>query len=121
MLYVNRSLPSINPTHPTRFIIVDSPDRFKPDYWARVVAVFTTGQLWQFKSYKWSTPQELFSHVKGVYAGWADEAPPAVVASWGNVQLVNVDKHKRFKDKEVMERFWDELETWMVKKGWGPK
>lgn len=28
----------------------------------RVVAVFTTGQLWQFKQYKWHDPKELFRH-----------------------------------------------------------
>lgn len=32
------------------------------DPWNRVVAVFTTGQAWQFKTYKWAEPRELFKH-----------------------------------------------------------
>lgn len=32
----------------------------------RVVAVFTTGQLWQFKQYKWHDPKELFRHGKSL-------------------------------------------------------
>ncbi|KAK6340783.1 accessory factor associated with RNA polymerase II [Orbilia brochopaga] len=121
MMYISRRLPAINPSHDTRFVIVDSPDYFPPDEWSRVVAVFTTGQQWQFKTYKWSTPQDLFSNVKGFYVGWSGEAPPSTVASWGNVQLVNVEKNRRFKDREVMEGLWDGIETWMVKKGWGAR
>ncbi|KAF3906397.1 Parafibromin [Dactylellina cionopaga] len=121
MVYINRRLPSVNPQHDTRFVIVDSPDHFPPDEWSRVVAVFTTGQLWQFKSYKWGTPQDLFSHVKGFYVGWSGEVPPGTVASWGNVQMVNVEKNRRFKDREIMEGLWDGIETWMVKKGWGAR
>ncbi|QSS66703.1 cell division control protein [Histoplasma capsulatum] len=68
---------------PTRFILVDSPADFKPDYWNRVVAVFTTGQTWQFKSYKWSSPPELFKHATGIYVGWRGEEVPREVKGWG--------------------------------------
>ena len=30
------------------------------DPWSRVICVFTTGQSWQFKSYRWSDPRDLF-------------------------------------------------------------
>ena len=65
ILHTSRLLPSVDPSRPLRFILVDTPEQFKPDYWERVVAVFTTGQTWQFKSYKWQSPQELFRHVLG--------------------------------------------------------
>ncbi|PGH31256.1 hypothetical protein GX50_05993 [[Emmonsia] crescens] len=68
---------------PTRFILVDSTADFKPDYWNRVVAVFTTGQTWQFKSYKWSSPPELFKHATGIYVGWRGEEVPREVKGWG--------------------------------------
>lgn len=32
------------------------------DPWNRVVAVFTTGQTWQFKAYRWTDPRDLFRH-----------------------------------------------------------
>lgn len=51
-----------------RFLVVDSVENLAKlsaggtDAWSRVVAVFTTGQLWQFKEYRWSEPKELFRH-----------------------------------------------------------
>lgn len=35
------------------------------DPWTRVICVFTTGQSWQFKSYRWSDPRDLFRN--GMY------------------------------------------------------
>ncbi|KAI5299683.1 hypothetical protein KEM56_003041 [Ascosphaera pollenicola] len=78
---------------PLRFIIVDSTTDFKPDYWNRVVAVFTTGQTWQFKSYKWSSPPELFKHATGIYVGWTGEEIPAQVKAWGRgVRSFTIDR-----------------------------
>jgi len=51
-----------------RFLVVDSTEALArlgaggADPWERVVAVFTSGQTWQFKGYKWSEPRELFRH-----------------------------------------------------------
>ena len=54
---------------PTRFIVVDNAEALARlgaggghDVWGRVVAVFTTGQTWQFKAYRWSEARELFRH-----------------------------------------------------------
>jgi parafibromin len=51
---------------PIRFLVVDNADALSrlggsgQDVWNRVVAVFTTGQTWQFKAYRWSEARELF-------------------------------------------------------------
>jgi parafibromin len=84
ILHISRLLPSIDTTLPIRFIIVDTPEQFKPEYWSRVVAVFTTGQVWQFKSYKWQTPQELFKNTLGVYLGWRGDLLPDSVKGKGS-------------------------------------
>jgi len=113
-------LPNINPVAPIRFIVVDSPEKFKPDYWERVVAVFTTGQEWQFRTYKWSNPVDLFREVRGFYVGWEGERPPDVVRRWGTgVQCFAVDRGRRFRDREVCEKFWEGVQGWMRLKGWG--
>ena len=34
--------------------------KFGTDAWERIVCVMTTGQAWQFRSYKWNEPRQLF-------------------------------------------------------------
>lgn len=127
ILHVSRSLPSIDPQRPLRFILVDSADQFKPDYWNRVVAVFTTGQLWQFKGYLWQSPPDLFSHALGIYVGWRGEDVPSTVKGWGRgVMAAQIDKYNpnqgaqaRWRDREVVEGIWTAIEESMRTKGWG--
>lgn len=127
ILHLTRLLPSIEPHRPLRFILVDTPEQFKPDYWSRVVAVLTTGQTWQFKSYKWQTAPELFKNVLGVYVGWRGEDVPATVKGWGRgVQSVGVEKWNptmgtqgRWRDREVVEAIWGRVEESMRARGWG--
>ena len=125
ILYMSRLLPSIDPIRPFRFILVDSPEQFKPDYWNRLVAVFTTGQAWQFKGYKWQSPQDLFGHVLGVYLGWRGESIPDTVKGWGRgVAALQVEKYRgegvgRWRDREVVEGLWSRIEESMRRLGWG--
>lgn len=59
-------------SHGRRILVVDNAEAVNrlgtgapgsdQDPWNRVIAVFTKGQLWQFKDYKWSEPRELFRH-----------------------------------------------------------
>ncbi|KAK7755557.1 accessory factor associated with RNA polymerase II [Diatrype stigma] len=128
MLHINRLMKDVDPSRPMRFILVEGPEQFKPEYWNRVVAVFTTGQSWQFKNYKWSSPPELFRHIPGIYVGWRGEQPPESVAGWGHRVLnVGVDRWKetphgvdtgRWRDREVVEGIWKMIEGNMRSKGW---
>ncbi|KAL7774173.1 hypothetical protein CFE70_005085 [Pyrenophora teres f. teres 0-1] len=118
-----RLLPSIS-SQPLTFILVDSTSSFKPTYWSRVVAIFTTGQLWQFKSYKYTQPAELFANYPGIFVGWSSEEPPETVKQLGRGVLpVGVDKWTgsekgRWRDREVVERIWARIEEGMRKGGW---
>ncbi|KAK9472375.1 RNA pol II accessory factor, Cdc73 family-domain-containing protein [Dipodascopsis tothii] len=117
---------------PLRFVVVDSPERFKPEYWDdRVVAVFTTGQAWQFKAYKWSAPGVLFQKVKGFCLIYQGDPVPDNVLSW-NVDVIRVDRdtaadgaddrrRRQFRDREIAERIWERLERWMLAHGWGKR
>ncbi|KAJ5805113.1 RNA pol II accessory factor Cdc73 family-domain-containing protein [Penicillium riverlandense] len=119
------------PRKPTRFIVADSPANFRPEYWNRLVAVFTTGQTWQFKSYKWTSPPDLFKHATGVYIGWAGEEVPSQVKGWGRgVKSFSVDRWDekggphgpgRWRDHEIVEGIWSTIEESMKLHGWGPK
>jgi parafibromin len=131
LLHITRPLQSLDPSgRPYRFIIVDSPEQFKPDYWNRVVAVFTTGQVWQFRGYKWREPQELFGHVLGIYVGERGGQVPGEVKGWGSgVKSFFVDRWderahgstvdqstregRRWRDREVVEEVWRTIEAYM--------
>jgi parafibromin len=129
MLHISRKMPDIDPSRPMRFILVEGPEQFKPEYWNRVVAVFTTGQAWQFKNYRWSNPSELFKHVPGLYLGWRGEKPPETIRAFGSrVQTFQVEKLRgpaapgaeasRWRDREVVETIWKAIGTNMRHKGW---
>ncbi|KAL9127241.1 MAG: hypothetical protein Q9217_003839 [Psora testacea] len=126
ILHVSRLLPSIDPQRPFRFILVETPEQFKPDYWNRVVAVFTTGQTWQFKSYKWQNAPDLFKNALGIYVGWRGEDVPATVRGWGRgVTSAMIEKWNpqqgvqgRWRDREVVEGIWDRVEESMRSRGW---
>lgn len=123
ILHISRLLPNVDSSRPIRFIIVDTPEQFKPEYWGRVVAVFTTGQVWQFKSYKWQQPTDLFRHTLGVYVGWRGEPLPETVKGWGRGVLgVGIDKYvsggSRWRDREIVESIWKGIEEGMRAKGW---
>ena len=125
MLHVSRVMRDIDPSRPMRFILVEGPEQFRPEYWNRVAAVFTTGQAWQFKNYRWTTPQELFKHVLGVYVGWRGDPPPESVRGFGHrVLACQVDKWSpaetagRWRDREVVEGVWKAIEANMRAKGW---
>ncbi|KAI9783510.1 MAG: accessory factor associated with RNA polymerase II [Geoglossum umbratile] len=127
ILHISRVLPSIDASRPLRFILVDTPEQFKPDYWSRVVGVFTTGQTWQFKSYKWQSPSDLFRNVLGIYVGWRGEDVPSSVKGWGRgVMSTAVEKWNnhsgvqgRWRDREVVEGIWGNIEESMKGRGWG--
>jgi parafibromin len=128
ILHLSRSLRDIDPTRPMRFILVEGTEQFKPEYWNRVAAVFTTGQAWQFKSYKWSRPEELFRHVLGVYVGWRGDQVPESIRHWGpNVVKFEVDKWRDsaaaaaeagYRDQLTVEGIWRAVERNMQLRGW---
>ncbi|KAG5439864.1 hypothetical protein PCANB_000146 [Pneumocystis canis] len=95
-----------------RFVIVQDVEKFRPDYWDRVVCVFTTGQAWQFKEYKWSEPRELFHHVKGFLIQYVGDPPHPATKEW-NVESIRIERNRRHTDREVVSRLWESLERWM--------
>lgn len=119
LLHITRKSPRF--PNSIRFTVVDSVERFtKPEYWDRVVAVFVTGQAWQFKNYRWSNPNELFQKVAGFYVGYHDEKVPESLGTW-NVNVSKLMRNERFKDREAAEYIWNNIERWMVSRGWASR
>lgn len=126
MLHVQRTIRAVDPNRPMRFILVEGSEQFKPEYWNRIVAVFTTGQTWQFKNYKWHDPDELFKHTLGIFVGWRGDQAPDNIRSWGHrVLSTGIDRWRgeghdasRFRDKEIVEHIWRAIEDNMRARGW---
>ncbi|KAG0687426.1 accessory factor associated with RNA polymerase II [Pichia californica] len=101
-----------------KFVVVNNVEKFfiKPEYWDRVVAVFTTGQEWQFKNYKINKPNLLFQKVKGFYINYNGDSIPLNIKNW-NVQIISLDRNQRFKDRQISELLWESIERFMASKG----
>ncbi|KAJ3998499.1 RNA polymerase II accessory factor cdc73 family protein [Lentinula boryana] len=121
VIVIDRKLTHIEPSgketvSQQRYIVLDSQDaltKFGADAWDRVVCVMTTGQAWQFRSYKWSEPKVLFHHVKGIYVSWANDPRNPKIKDW-NVTELKVDQQRRHIDKSVVAHFWKILDDWMA-------
>ena len=100
-----------------RFVVVDSVEQFKPEYWDRVVAVFVTGQEWQFRDYRWKDPNTLFHNVLGFGLVYKNDPIPEKMKSC-NVKIEPLDRNARFRDREVVERIWERIEEHMISRGW---
>lgn len=77
----------------SKYLLVDSP-KLSPKDWERVVAVFATGQAWQFKDWPpgYSNPVELFSKVR---RGGREEEGEYRIGDGGSdgVKATRVDQH----------------------------
>lgn len=100
-------------------MVVDNVDMFtKPEYWDRVVAVFTTGQTWQFAKYKYLKPEELFQRYVGFFVGYQGDIVPKQIKDW-NVNEIKIDRERRFRDKMIVKDFWAEVDRVLVSRGYG--
>ncbi|KAI9202863.1 RNA pol II accessory factor, Cdc73 family-domain-containing protein [Polychytrium aggregatum] len=99
-------------TGPKSFQITDSPERLTAEEWDNVVAVFATGQAWQFSRWKYNQPVDLFSKVKGFALKYADD-PKNPCANW-NVEVLNIHKSRRHLDAQSVYDFWSHLDEWIA-------
>ncbi|KAJ1353995.1 hypothetical protein KIN20_010790 [Parelaphostrongylus tenuis] len=96
------------------YLVVDQPNKFTDAEWDRVVAVFITGQLWQFKPFKrWhSNPVEIFSKIPAFHVHYDDLNVNSNVAKW-SVTMLPVSRTKRHMDKARFRVFWEVMDRWI--------
>ncbi|KAI3639613.1 hypothetical protein MIR68_002307 [Amoeboaphelidium protococcarum] len=100
-----------------QFLVTDDAQYVKDNnLWPCVVAVFTTGQSWQFKDYLYKDPTSLFSNVQGFHLKYADPSLNAQVKNdvyqW-NVHIMEISRHKRHLDSTCVLRFWNILDQFI--------
>ncbi|VDL87158.1 unnamed protein product [Nippostrongylus brasiliensis] len=96
------------------YLIVDQPNKFTDAEWDRVVAVFITGQLWQFKPFKrWhSNPVEIFAKIPAFHVHYDDLNIDSNVLKW-SVTRLPVSRTKRHMDKARFRVFWETVDRWI--------
>ena len=72
-----------------KYKVMDNPVTLKDEDWAQVVAVFVSGQAWQFKGWKWSNPVDVFKHAMGIYLTFDGRTIDPTVQSW-NCKTIKV-------------------------------
>jgi len=90
------------------YLILDNP-KAVPD-WNRVVAIFASGQQWQFSDFpaEWKTPAQIFHRACGFHLAFEDEPLNKTVQSW-KVHKLLINKVKRYQDRPLVVEFWQIL------------
>jgi parafibromin len=74
-----------------QYKLLDDASKLSNDEWDRVVAVFVSGQQWQFAQWKYSNPVDLFQNVLGIHLMFDDRNPDPIIQSW-NCKVLKVRK-----------------------------
>lgn len=80
-----------NPQQMLQYKIIDDAVSLSADDWNRVVAVFVTGQTWQFKNWKYQEPVNLFQHVLGVHLVSETKTVAPIITTW-NCKVLKVSR-----------------------------
>ena len=100
---VVRKLPGSN--HTLEYKVIDNPNKLAEEDWGAVVAIFATGQLWQFKGWKWEDPRPLFANILGVHLNLDDVTLSENILQW-NCKVLKINRTKRHSDAIAMNKFW---------------
>ncbi|KAJ3398208.1 accessory factor associated with RNA polymerase II [Chytriomyces hyalinus] len=101
--------------YPKQYHVFDSVDRLKPEDWDRIVAVFATGQEWQFKNWKLGPPVNIFSRVKGFCLKYVEDPINDKIKTW-NVNLLNVKNNSSVETPfgaQTVNDFWLGVEAFI--------
>mmetsp|Transcript_4431 Transcript_4431/g.5898 ORF Transcript_4431/g.5898 Transcript_4431/m.5898 type:complete len:422 (+) Transcript_4431:221-1486(+) len=98
-----------------KYKVVNSVRGFTGKHWERVVAVFVIGPAYQFKGWKWKEPAEIFNNCQGIHVYFDDVKLNLNVRSW-NVEVFELRKQTRNKDKIQAHRIWESIDKFMYDK-----
>jgi parafibromin len=92
--------------------IIDDPRKLVSKDWDQVVACFVTGQLWQFKGWKYETPVHLFQNVLGVHLLLDGRVLDPVIKSW-NCQILKIHEVKQHVNAGAAQQFWSMIDDFV--------
>lgn len=98
------------------YTVLDDPTVLSKEDWQRVVAVFVTGQTWQFNRWPegYREPVELFSQVLGVHIAIEGRPVDSGVLSW-NCKVLKVHENRDYVNAGTMSQFWMFVDDYIKK------
>ncbi len=99
-------------------VVVDTPASLTSEEWDRVIAIFMTGQDWQFKHLKWPNPADLFKNVLGLHVSFDSTPVAPTVLKW-NCKVFKINASRRHLDTNAVNDLLQELCNYLeVNKPW---
>ncbi|KAG2374314.1 hypothetical protein C9374_010884 [Naegleria lovaniensis] len=102
-----------HPKSNQQFLVLDTTKNLQKKDWDRVVAIFTIGQLWQFKdSNNWfsTDPSVIFAKKKGFTLVYDSDALAPNLQNWNLEKLyISKSETKRHTDSTVARKFWNSI------------
>lgn len=95
--------------------VIDDPTKLDKGDWDRVVAVFVTGKLWQFKGWPghYSSPVDLFQKVMGIYATMDINNVDPAISKWNCKVLKLGNDSKKHINASSAKDFWMSLDEFI--------
>ncbi|KAI9339176.1 RNA pol II accessory factor, Cdc73 family-domain-containing protein [Zopfochytrium polystomum] len=109
---VNIERKNVAPGLPKVYEVIDSIDRLRSSDWDRIIAVFATGQEWQFKNWKFGSVVNIMAKVKGFCLKFSDEPLNEKIKNW-NVTVLSIHRQRRHLDAQEVNKFWGIVDTWV--------
>ncbi|MNE76014.1 RNA pol II accessory factor, Cdc73 family [compost metagenome] len=90
------------------FLIIDNVNKLSKEDWSRVIAVFVTGQSWQFRGWFSEDPTVVLNKIKGFHVKYTDDPVNENIAKWP-VTVLDISKNqtKRHMDRTLTRIFWE--------------
>jgi hypothetical protein len=108
-----------DPTRNATFHVIDDVTKVDVRDFERIVAIFVTGQKWQFTAFKerWNKSiAEVFASAKSFHMHYDDEKLSENVNEMFP-HVLKISKNKRYLDKSIAVNFWTVLSQWISAQG----
>lgn len=94
-----------------KFDVTNSPSILRAEDWNYVVGVFVEGRKKEFDAWAIKDPAELFRKTKGFLLRFPTKET-SEAHDW-NIRMMTLDKNMRYRDSEIKELIWKDIETYL--------
>uniref|UniRef100_A0A7S1G902 Cell division control protein 73 C-terminal domain-containing protein n=1 Tax=Bicosoecida sp. CB-2014 TaxID=1486930 RepID=A0A7S1G902_9STRA len=103
---------------PRKYYVVDDPVAagLSDRDWDKVVGVVVHGPAWQFKGWRWTTPQEIFTKVPSFTLIMDNETVHPNINKWKGVTQLKLSRLNRHLDRAAATQLWAAVDEFLYTK-----